>query len=209
MKKIGIYYRVSTDKQDLESQKNTVEGWLEDLEDNKKPQNVRVFQDEGVSGKTTNRKGLQELLKIAYEGKIDTIVVYRLDRFSRDASTAIRLILSLDSAGVAFIAVTQPVLNLGHENPFRRTMLAAFAEIAEIERETIVARVVAGLEAAKKRGVVLGAPKKLTEEKREQAIELREKGFSYREISKTLNLSLGSVSSLLKNSKEPIEQKLS
>ena len=137
-------------------------------------------------------------MKIAYEGKIDTIVVYRLDRFSRDASTAIRLILSLDSAGVAFIAVTQPVLNLGHENPFRRTMLAAFAEIAEIEREPIVARVVAGLEAAKKRGVVLGAPKKLTEEKREQAIELRKKGCSFREISKTLNLSLGSVSSLLK-----------
>lgn len=198
MKKIGIYYRVSTDKQDLESQKNTVESWLEDLGDEKKPQSIQVFQDEGVSGKTTNRKGLQELLKIAYEGKIDTIVVYRLDRFSRDASTAIRLILSLDSAGVAFIAVTQPVLNLGHENPFRRTMLAAFAEIAEIERETIVARVVAGLEAAKKRGVVLGAPKKLTEEKRAKAIELRKEGYSFREISKTLKLSLGSVSSLLK-----------
>ena len=208
MKKIGIYYRVSTDKQDLQSQKNTVEGWLEDLGDNKKPQSIQVFQDEGVSGKTTNRKGLQELLKIAYEGKIDTIVVYRLDRFSRDASTAIRLILSLDSAGVAFIAVTQPVLNLGHENPFRRTMLAAFAEIAEIERETIVARVVAGLEAAKKRGVVLGAPRKLTEEKREKAIELRERGYSYRDISKTLDLSLGSVSSLLKGSKV-VEQKLS
>ena len=198
MKKIGIYYRVSTDKQDLQSQRSTVEAWLEDLGEARKPKSIQVFQDEGVSGKTTNRKGLQELLKIAYEGKIDTIVVYRLDRFSRDASTAIRLILSLDSAGVAFIAVTQPVLNLGHENPFRRTMLAAFAEIAEIERETIVARVVAGLEAAKKRGVVLGAPKKLTEEKREKAIELRKKGYSFREISKSLNLSLGSVSSLLK-----------
>ena len=51
-------------------------------------------------------------------------------------------------SGSHIYSVTQPVLNLGHENPFRRTMLAAFAEIAELERETIVAQVVAELEAA-------------------------------------------------------------
>lgn len=198
MKRVAIYYRVSTDKQELASQKSSVEAWFDGLSQANKPQSVQVFQDEGVSGKTTNRKGLQGLLKIAYEGKIDTIVVYRLDRFSRDASTAIRLILSLDTAGVAFVAVTQPVLNLGHENPFRRTMLAAFAEIAEIERETIVARVVAGLEAAKKRGVVLGAPRKINDQTRLDAKLLRQNGATMRQIARDLNLSLGSVSALLK-----------
>ena len=198
MKNIGIYFRVSTDKQDLASQRSAVDNWLEGLAENKKPKSIVEFQDEGISGRTTNRPGLKKMLDHAYKGKIDTIVVYRLDRFSRHATNAIRLILSLDDAGVAFISVTQPVLNLGHENPFRRTMLAAFAEIAEIERDTIVSRVVAGLDAARKKGVTLGAPKKLSQEKKDEALALKDKGLTLREISKEIGLSLGSVSKLLR-----------
>lgn len=199
MKTIGIYYRVSTGRQDFESQKHDVERWLENLEEKKRPKKVHVFKDEGISGRTTNRPQFKKMLEVAYAGKIDTIVVYRLDRFSRHATTAIRLILNLDDHGVAFVSVTQPVLNLGHENPFRRTMLAAFAEIAEIERETIVARVVAGLEAAKKRGVTLGAPKKLSTERVEEAKKLREEGLAIREIAKQMKLSVGSICTLLKS----------
>ncbi|RZA11505.1 MAG: recombinase family protein, partial [Proteobacteria bacterium] len=157
MKSVGIYYRVSTERQDLESQKHAVETWLERLEPEKRPKKVLVFSDEGLSGTNLNRPGYKKLLEAANAQKIDTILVYRLDRFSRNASDAIKTLLSLDEAGVGFISITQPVLNLGHENPFRRTMLAAFAEIAEIERQTIVTRVKAGLKAAKERGVKLGA----------------------------------------------------
>ena len=198
MKHIGIYYRVSTDKQDLASQKGAVEKWIEDLPSGKKPKKTLVFKDEGISGKTTNRPGLTALMDAAFKGQIDTIVVYRLDRFSRNASTAIRMILSLDDAGVAFISVTQPVLNLGHENPFRRTMLAAFAEIAEIERDTIVARVRAGLDSAKKRGVKLGSPKKYDDELVAEARRLKLDGCTFREISHKLSISLGTISKILK-----------
>ncbi|MEZ4743344.1 MAG: recombinase family protein [Bdellovibrionota bacterium] len=198
MKNIAIYYRVSTDRQDLSSQQSAVERWLEDLSEEKKPKKITVYKDEGISGKTTKRPGFQDMLTAAYSGKIDTIIVYKLDRFSRNATTAIKLLLNLDEAGVAFISVTQAVLNLGHENPFRRTMLAAFAEIAEIERETIVARVKAGLDAAKRKGVKLGAPKKLSEEKRLQATTLKNQGLSIRKIAAEMGLSVGSVSTLLK-----------
>ena len=195
MDKIAIYYRVSTDKQDLKSQKHEIDKWYESL--NKKPKKVIKFEDEGISGRTVRRPALQSMLKTAYKGSIDTIVVSRLDRFSRNASTAIRMILDLDEVGVAFISVTQPVLNLGHSNPFRRTMLAAFAEIAEIERETITARVKAGLLAAKKRGVKLGPPKKLTETKINKVIKLRESGMTIRQVCKETGLSLGSVSKII------------
>ena len=201
MKSVGLYYRVSTERQDLASQEHAVERWLTDLPQDKKPKKIEVYKDEGISGKTTRRPGFQRMLDDAYAGKIDTIIVYRLDRFSRHATTAIRLLLNLDEAGVAFISVTQAVLNLGHENPFRRTMLAAFAEIAEIERETIVARVRAGLDAAKKRGVQLGAPIKVTDEKRVLALELKELGKPLRFIAKELQLSIGSVSKMLNESK--------
>ena len=203
MQRIGIYYRVSTEKQDLDSQKNAVEQWLRDLPAARRPTlEPLVFSDEGISGKTLNRPGFQALLETAYARKIDTIVVYKLDRFSRDATTAINLLLNLDQAGVAFVSVTQPVLNLGHENPFRRTMLAAFAEIAEIERETIVARVRAGLDAARRRGVKLGAPAKVSEEKQREAIALKAEGLSYKAIATRLRLSVGSVHKMIKEAEQ-------
>lgn len=206
MERIGIYYRVSTERQDLDSQKNAVEQWLRDLPAAKKPTiEPLVFSDEGISGRTLNRPGFQALLETAYARKIDTIMVYKLDRFSRDATTAINLLLNLDQAGVAFISVTQPVLNLGHENPFRRTMLAAFAEIAEIERETIVARVRAGLDAARKRGVKLGAPSKVSEEKQKEARAMKAQGLSYKAIAVRLELSVGSVHKMIKEAEKAKE----
>lgn len=198
MKNVGVYYRVSTDKQELASQKLAVEKWLEALPEEKKPHKVLVFKDQGISGKTSQRPAYQKLLKAAFEHRIDTIIVYRLDRMSRNATDAIQTLLTLDQAGVAFISVTQPVLNLGHENPFRRTMLAAFSEIAEIERETIVARVKAGLDVAKRKGVRLGRPSKLNRDNQVRARSLREKGLSYMKIAEETGLSHGTVQTLIK-----------
>ena len=200
MKNIAVYYRVSTDKQEIASQKTAVESWLANLPLNKKPERIAYFSDEGMSGKTDNRPAFRKMIDEAYAKKIDTIVVYRLDRFSRNANHAIRLLLNLDEVGVAFISVTQPVLNLSHDNPFRRTMLAAFAEIAELERETIVARVHAGLQAARQRGVVLGPPRKLNDALKDEALELRQNGKTIRDIAGALQISVGSVARLLKPS---------
>ena len=196
MERVAIYYRVSTDKQELASQKHAVEKFL--AEHPKKPKKTYVIEDEGFSGKDHSRPGFRELMRRAMAREIDTIVVYRLDRFSRDANVAIRTLLELDQYGVAFISVTQPVLNLGHDMPFRRTLLAAFAEIAELERETIVARVRSGLEAARKKGKRLGAPVKLSADKQMQARILQGQGYSMNSIAKEIGLSVGSVHRLLK-----------
>lgn len=199
MKHVAIYYRVSTDRQDLASQKNAVERWLEALPEEKKPLSIKVFKDQGISGKTALRKGYQDLLKAAYEKQIDTIIVYRLDRLSRNATEAIQTLLSLDQAGIGFISVTQAVLNLGLDNPFRRTMLAAFSEIAEIERETIVGRVKSGLASAKARGVKLGRPKKMNAEVQRKVKAMRGEGYTYQAIADALGLGRGTVQNLDKS----------
>ncbi|HYX35850.1 MAG: recombinase family protein [Pseudobdellovibrionaceae bacterium] len=196
MKHLGVYYRVSTDRQDLASQKSAFQAWLATLPEAKKPLTIQEFKDHGISGKTTQRKAYQALLKAAFEQKIDTIVVYRLDRLSRNATEAIQTLLIMDQAGVGFISMTQPVLNLGLDNPFRRTMLAAFSEIAEIERETIVSRVRSGLAAAKKRGVKLGRPKAYTEEQQQLVRAKRAQGLSYEQIAQELGMSRGTAHSL-------------
>ena len=81
-------------------------------------------------------------------------------------------------------------------------MLAAFAEIAEIERDTIVARVRAGLDAARKRGVRLGAPVEGNAEKAERAAALKAQGRTYKEIAAELGLSVGTVHKMLKGGAE-------
>lgn len=197
MQNIAIYYRVSTDKQDLISQRDAVESWLNAIPKDKRPTSVRVFQDEGRSGKDDGRPGFQTMLTEAKSGAFDTIIVYKLDRLSRSANTAIRTILDLDSQGVAFVSTSQPILNLGHENPFRRTMLSAFAEIAEIERETTVARVKAGLDAARRRGVKLGRPA-VSRQKKARIRELLDAGFDQATISRQLRLSRTTVWKVLK-----------
>lgn len=188
MKNLGIYYRVSTGKQDFDSQKTEVERYLRELEPEKKPSKVVVFEDHGKSGKDSTRESYQALIRAARRGEIDTIMVYRLDRLTRNASEAIQLLLSLDLVGVDFVSVTQPVLSMGRENPFRRTMLAAFSEIAEIEHEMIVTRVTAGLESAKKRGVKLGRPKAHNDGLRSIIWEMRKRGLSFSRIAAELNL---------------------
>ena len=198
MERIAVYYRVSTDKQDLESQRVAIDRWLAELV--KKPLHIYTIEDEGMSGKHENRPGYKQLLRLALDRKIDTIVVYRLDRLSRNATVAIKTLLELDEYGCGFISVTQPVLNLGHTNPFRRTMLAAFAEIAEIERDTIVARVRSGLDAAKRRGVVLGAPVKITLDVIDEIKRFRSEGLSFKDISEKTGLSVGSIHNALKKS---------
>ena len=199
---IAIYYRVSTDRQDARSQKEAVESWL--AKQQPAPRKIHIFEDEGYSGSTQQRPAYRKLMQLALSGRIDTIVVYRLDRFSRSASNAIRTLLELDECGVGFISVTQPVLSLGHDNPFRRTMLAAFAEIAEIERETIVARVKSGLQAARKRGVKLGRPQKTTAELLHSVKTLRAQGLSYNEIARRVQLSKGMVHNMLNQPPETL-----
>lgn len=198
MKKVAIYYRVSTDKQDLASQTHAVERWLAELPEAKKPIDITVYKDEGISGSKDDRPGFQAMLQDARSKKLDTIICYRLDRFSRSASTAIRTILDLDDYGVAFVSVTQPVLNLGHENPFRRTMLAAFAEISEIERTTTISRINAGIKAAKERGVKFGRPNIYGPEKVQEVIRLSRKGMAIKPISEKTGISVGRVHQILK-----------
>jgi len=193
MKRIAIYYRTSTDYQDIDMQKEAIQQWL--LEYQKKGIRYKesFYQDIGFSGKNSKRPGYQQMLKDACKRKIDMIVVYRLDRMSRSAQDAIHALLALEQVGVEFISVSQPILQLSADNPFRRTLLAAFAEIAEIEQRTIVERVKSGLEAAKNRGVKLGAPIKIKPEHQEKIYILRTEGMNYRQIAEATGYSYGSV----------------
>ncbi len=197
MKNVAIYYRVSTEMQEFASQKHEVERWLATQET--QPEKITVYEDFAKSGKRNDRAGFIKLMKAAADKKFDTLIVYKLDRLSRDAKTAIKLVMELDTQGIAFVSVTQQVLDLRSTTPFKLVILAVFAEIAQMERENIVARVKSGLAAAVKRGVKLGAPKKLTSDRLKNIYDLRKDGLTIKKIAATLNLSVGTIHRALLN----------
>jgi len=198
---IAVYSRVSTKEQDQLMQMDIINEWLS----KNRPEATPVYYEDEATGKNMSRPGLQMLIKDAYCKRFDTLIVYKLDRLSRSANQALRLVLDLDDQGCAFVSATQPVLNLGHENPFRRTMLAAFAEIAQIEREHIVERVRHGIAAAKKRGVKFGPPSTVTKAQRDEVNVLRVAGKSFRQISRDVGLSVSTVHKIYTESVFPYE----
>ncbi|MBO7692707.1 MAG: recombinase family protein [Methanobrevibacter sp.] len=196
-RRFGIYYRVSTNEQDTDSQRVEVEKYIDSLPEDQKPSSIRIYEDKGISGSKDDRPEFLNLIHDAQSGVIDTVIVYRLDRFSRSSSTAIRLLLDFEEIGVNFISITQPVLSSNVNNPFRKTLLAAFSEIAQIEREAIVMRVKAGLEAARLRGKILGRAATYTPEQKAEVLRLRAEGKKIREIVEIMNVGLSWVKSVV------------
>jgi putative DNA-invertase from lambdoid prophage Rac len=187
MKKLtaAIYARVSTDDQNADMQLAEVrqyagrQGW-----------DVVEFVDKGVSGMKRSRPGLDACMEAARLKKIDVVLVWKLDRFGRSLSNLIENVLLLDSYGVRFISVTQG-LDTDLKNPTSRLMMHILGAVAEFERSMIVDRVRSGMASAKRAGKHCGRPKSVWN--RIHAQNLRDEGYSWREISKKLGVPQASI----------------
>lgn len=199
LKRVAVYYRVSTDKQDFESQKFAIENWLAVH----KPKTVYTFEDYALSGVNPNRPGLKKMLGFAQKRKIDAIVAFKLDRISRDSKNAMQILLTLEQLAVEIIFVDQPLFSTP-DNPFNLIILAVFAQLAEMERNNIRSRIKNGIAVAKAKGVKFGQPIKVTQEKIIEIINLRKSGLTIREISELTKLSIGSICRAIKNSTKKI-----
>ena len=116
---------------------------------------VAMAESEVMSaGKYRPRR--EEILKAARAGKIDAVVVWKLDRWGRSVADSIKSIQELTGLGVRFVAVTQNI-DTDESNPMARFLLHIMAAFAELEREIIRERVVAGVKAAKANGKQVGA----------------------------------------------------
>lgn len=190
MKRVAVYYRVSTKKQDTDSQRHDVEIYLKTLG----PISVRVFEDHGVSGTKDDRDGFRPLQDAVAAQEIDMIVVWALDRISRRSSHAIRTILGWKEAGVEFVPVSQPHLATSAANPFQNTLLAAFADLAELERYGTIKRIKAGISAAKAaNGGKWGRRSLITEDQLGIILALKGQGWTQRKIAQHVGIPLATV----------------
>lgn len=189
-----MYYRVSTkDKQTFDSQKREVEEWLAEHSIS----DYLTFTDQ-KSGKSEDRQGYQEILRLALAKEINTVVCYKIDRFGRDAISLIHRFSELVRANVDFVAIKTPGLNSLNSNDAHRVMmLGIFATLAEMERKSISDRTKAGLAVARSKGRVGGRPTKLTEKNRLKVVKLRERKHTIQEICTKTKLSKLIVRKLL------------
>jgi DNA invertase Pin-like site-specific DNA recombinase len=116
----------------------------------------------------------------------DIIVVSKLDRLARSTRDLLETMETIREAGVRFHSISEPWADTASHAG--KMIMTIFAGIAEFERDLIRERTGAGREAAKKRGVQFGRPRKLALDQSELAQRLVLEGKSVREIASVFNV---------------------
>lgn len=110
----------------------------------------KIYTDPGYSGGNTDRPGLKTMMEDIVAGRIDKVVVYKLDRLSRSQLDTLYLIEKVFLAnGADFVSMSE---NFDTSTPFGRAMIGILAVFAQLEREQIKERMGMGKEARAKDG---------------------------------------------------------
>ena len=158
-KRCAVYCRVSSDER-LDQSFNSIdaqreagaayvtsqkaEGW--ELISN-------FYEDPGFSGGNMNRPGLKQLLADIQAGKIDIVVVYKIDRLSRSLADFAKMVEVFDNQSVSFSSVTQQI---NSATSMGRLMLNVLLSFAQFEREVTGERIRDKIAASKRKGMWMG-----------------------------------------------------
>lgn len=156
MKAVG-YVRVSTQEQaregvSLEAQKDKIKKYadLHNLE------LVEVVIDEGRSGKDLNREGIQKIISVCREGKVDHLVVYKMDRLTRRTLDLLTLFEEVFKANkIQFHSISEKVDTSTAQGKFFLTITGA---MAQMERDLISERTREALQYKISKGELVGSP---------------------------------------------------
>src|SRR5712692_1195200 len=157
----AIYTRKSTEH-NLDLEFNSLDAQREACESYIKSQAhegwrlIQARYDDGAfSGASLDRPALQQLLAEVRSGKIDVIVVYKVDRLTRSLADFAKLVELFDQHSVSFVSVTQ---SFNTTTSMGRLTLNVLLSFAQFEREVIGERVRDKIAASKRKGIWVGGP---------------------------------------------------
>lgn len=181
--KVFLYLRVSTIDQNIESQRFA----LLDYCARQGLANYEMFIDHGVSGAKESRPALNELMARVERNECSQVIVFSFSRFARSVSHLLKALQKFKERNIRFNSITE---QLDTNSPMGLALFTILGALAQMEREIIRNRVIAGLQNAKAKGKHIGRVRK-----RNSALieSLLEAGLSYREISRIARCSHGSV----------------
>jgi DNA invertase Pin-like site-specific DNA recombinase len=182
MKRVAIYLRVSTSKQDTDNQRRELEavaarsGWHV----------VKVYEDAGISGAKgrDKRPGLDAMLKAVNARQFDMVAAWSVDRLGRSLTDLLGILQSLHDKGVDLFLHQQ---GLDTSTTAGKAMFQMLGVFAEFERGIIRERVNAGLARARAKGTKLG--RRTVKPSVEARIrELRGEGMGLLKIGRTVGV---------------------
>ena len=116
-------------------------------------QSIIVYEDEGFSGGNLNRPDFKKMMDAAKKRKFKAIIVYRLDRISRNISDFAGLIEELSHLDIAFLSIKE---QFDTGTPMGRAMMYIASVFSQLERETIAERIRDNMHELAKTGRWLG-----------------------------------------------------
>ena len=143
----------------------------------------KIFEEQ-ISSRKADRPQLRAALEYVRKG--DALVVWKLDRFGRSLQELIELVRGLKERGIEFVSLRE---SIDTTTPGGKLVFHVFGAVAEFERDLVLERTVAGLEAARARGRRGGRPRALDESKAKLAKRLKAEGeHSVEEICSMLGV---------------------
>lgn len=143
----------------------------------------RIFQDHGAGGLSSKRVQLQAVLEAVQPG--DTLIVWRLDRLARSMFELVNIVMDLHERGVAFRSLCE---HIDVNSAFGELVLHILSAIAHFERALIVKRTVAGMQAARARGVQFGRRPVMDSEAVQEAQCLLRDGLSVEQAASEMGV---------------------
>ena len=192
MKRVAIYLRVSTSKQDTENQLRE----LTAVADRSGWEIWRVYEDAGISGAKgrDQRPALDAMMKAVNAKEFDMIATWSVDRLGRSLTDLLSILQSLHEKGVGLFLHQQ---GLDTSTTAGKAMFQMLGVFAEFERGIIRERVNAGLARARANGTKLGR-RTVKPSVEAQIVELRAKGDGILKIGKKLGVGTSVVQRVFK-----------
>lgn len=200
--RVALYGRVSTDKQNYDNQVNALKEYAK-----KNGWTIYKVYSEVISGKESEREEFKKMFADAEQRKFDAILVWALDRFTREGTEKVwQYLTRLKSLNIKFISYQEPYFNTDNEL-VRDVLFSIMGALAKQERLRISERVRAGLVRAKSLGHKSGKPE-IPIEIKEQIIACRKEGKTFKQIQQEVfywtkgrnkkNVSMGFINKVLK-----------
>jgi DNA invertase Pin-like site-specific DNA recombinase len=192
MKRVAIYIRVSTSKQDTDNQRRELEvvakrsGW----------EIVRVYEDAGISGAKgrDQRPGLDAMMKGVNSKEFDLVASWSVDRLGRSLTDLLNILQALHEKGVGLFLHQQ---GLDTSTTAGKAMFQMLGVFAEFERGIIRERVNAGLARARANGTKLGR-RRINPSVEKRILELRDEGDGILKIGRKLGVGTSVVQRVFK-----------
>ena len=143
---------------------------------------IALAVEEAGSGANNHRPGLARVMEAARRGRVDAVLVWKLDRFGRSALDLLTNLREFAGTGTRFVSITQGIDIRPGGDAMSRLLLTMLGAVAEFERDLIVERTKFGLEKGRQEGRQIGRPR-VPRPQRAAVRALRDDGYTWSEVA--------------------------